>query len=148
MLIILAAASAFSWIVILEEVPQTIVRAMLGLTSDPTVVLALMIVLLLIVGAFMVASSALVILTPILVPVVESFGIDPIHFGVLMVFVLIVGGGTPPVGVLLYITQDISGVPFGQLVRAMIPFYFPLALAIVIIALFPQLTLYIPSKIL
>ena len=146
-LIILAAASAFSWIVILEEVPQTIVRTMLGLTSSPSVVLALLIVLLLVAGTFMVASSALVILTPILVPVAESFGIDPIHFGVLMVFVLIVGGGTPPVGVLLYVAQDISGVPFSRLVRAMLPFYVPLGLAILIIAMFPQLTLYIPSKI-
>jgi len=99
------------------------------------------------VGLFMVASSAEIVLTPILVPVVVSFGIDPVHFGVLMIFVLIIGGGTPPVGVLLFVAQDIAKVPFGQLVRAMLPYYVPLLVAVIIIAVFPQVSVWLPNLV-
>ena len=144
-LIIVAAASVFSWIMVREQVPQVIAGFLSGLSDSPLVILAILIVFLLLVGLFMVASSAEIVLTPILVPVVVQFGIDPVHFGVLMVFVLIIGGGTPPVGVLLFIAQDIAGIGFGQMVRAMLPYYVPLLLAVVIIALFPGLSLWLPN---
>jgi len=144
-LIIVAAASVFSWIMVREEVPQAIAGFLSGVTDSPLVILAIMMVFLLLVGLFMVASSAEIVLTPILVPVVMSFGIDPVHFGVLMVFVLIIGGGTPPVGVLLFIAQDIAGVTFGQMVRAMLPYYVPLLIAVVILALVPEISLWLPN---
>ena len=146
-LIIVAAASAFSWIMIRENVPTAIASALATVSTDPLIILAVMVVFLLLVGLFMVASSAEVVLAPILVPVVTSFGIDPVHFGVLMVFSLIIGGGTPPVGVLLFIAQDIAGIPFSKMVRAMLPYYVPLFAAVVIIALFPGLSLWIPDMI-
>lgn len=146
-LIIVSAASAFSWIMIRENVPKTIASALSTVSTEPLVILAVMVVFLLLVGLFMVASSAEVVLAPILVPVVTSFGIDPVHFGVLMVFSLIIGGGTPPVGVLLFIAQDIAGVPFSKMVRAMLPYYIPLFAAVVIIALFPGLSLWIPNMV-
>jgi C4-dicarboxylate transporter DctM subunit len=144
-LIIVAAASVFSWIMVREEVPQAIAAFLAGVTDSPLVILLIMIVFLLLVGLFMVASSAEIVLTPILVPVVMSFGIDPVHFGVLMVFVLIIGGGTPPVGVLLFIAQDIAGVSFGRMVRAMLPYYVPLLIAVAIIALVPEISLWLPN---
>lgn len=146
-LIIVAIASTFSWILIREQVPQQIAEFLSGFTTDRYAILALMVVFLLLVGLFMVASSAEIVLTPILVPVVMSFGIDPVHFGVLMIFVLIIGGGTPPVGVLLFIAQDIAQVPFNRMVRAMAPYYIPLFTAVVIIAAFPQLSLWIPNMV-
>ncbi len=146
-LIIVAAASAFSWIMIREKVPNAIATALSTVSTEPLIILAVMVVFLLLVGLFMVASSAEVVLAPILVPVVISFGIDPVHFGVLMVFSLIIGGGTPPVGVLLFIAQDIAGVPFSKMVRAMLPYYVPLFAAVVIIALFPGLSLWIPDMV-
>ncbi len=146
-LIIVAAASAFSWIMIRENVPTAIASALATVSTDPLIILAVMVVFLLLVGLFMVASSAEVVLAPILVPVVTSFGIDPVHFGVLMVFSLIIGGGTPPVGVLLFIAQDIAGIPFSKMVRAMLPYYVPLFAAVVIIALFPGLSLWIPDMV-
>jgi len=146
-LIIVAAASAFSWVMIRENVPTTIAAGLSTISTDPLVILAVMVVFLLLVGLFMVASSAEVVLAPILVPVVTSFGIDPVHFGVLMVLCLIIGGGTPPVGVLLFIAQDIAEIPFSRMVRAMVPYYIPLFVAIVIIALFPQLSLWIPNLV-
>ncbi len=146
-LIIVAIASTFSWILIREQVPQQIAGFLGDFTTDRYAILALMVVFLLLVGLFMVASSAEIVLTPILVPVVMSFGIDPVHFGVLMIFVLIIGGGTPPVGVLLFIAQDIAQVPFNRMVRAMAPYYIPLFAAVVIIAAFPQLSLWIPNMV-
>jgi tripartite ATP-independent transporter DctM subunit len=146
-LIIVAIASTFSWILIREQVPQQIASFLSDFTTDRYAILALMVVFLLLVGLFMVASSAEIVLTPILVPVVMSFGIDPVHFGVLMIFVLIIGGGTPPVGVLLFIAQDIAQVPFNRMVRAMAPYYIPLFAAVVIIAAFPQLSLWIPNMV-
>ena len=129
----------------MRRCPRAIAGFLGGVTDSPLVILAIMIVFLLLVGLFMVASSAEIVLAPILVPVVIQFGIDPVHFGVLMVFALIIGGGTPPVGVLLFIAQDIAGVPFGRMVRAMAPYYVPLFLAILIIALFPGLSLWLPN---
>jgi len=146
-LIIIAAASCFSWIMLREQVPQAIASVLFAVTDNPLIVLFLLSGFLLLVGLFMVASSAEVVLAPLLVPVVIEFGIDPVHFGVLMVFVLIVGGGTPPVGVLLFIAQDIAEVPFADVVKAMIPYYIPLAIAIVLIILFPQISLWIPNMV-
>jgi tripartite ATP-independent transporter DctM subunit len=146
-LIIIAVAAAFSWVVGREQVPQAIVAAIIGLTDSADIVLSIIIVLLLIIGLFMIESAALIVLTPILVPVVVQFGIDPVHFGVLMVFVLIVGGGTPPVGVLLFVAQDIAGISFLALCRAIAPFYIPLGVAILLIAFVPQFTLFVPNLI-
>ena len=146
-LAIIGAASAFSWILVREQVPQTIAGGLGTVSHQPMVILLIMVALLLAVGLFMVASSAEIVLTPILVPVITSFGIDPVHFGVLMVFCLIIGGGTPPVGVLMYIAQGIAEISFGQMVRAMLPFYVPLLAAVLIIALFPSITLLIPNLV-
>ncbi len=146
-LIIIAVASSFSWIMIREQVPQNIASFLAAFTDNPHVILAVMVALLFLVGLIMIASSAEIVLTPILVPVVVSFGIDPVHFGVLMLFVLIIGGGTPPVGVLLFIAQDIAKIPFSSMVRAMLPYYIPLFAAVFLIAAFPQLSLWIPDMV-
>lgn len=146
-LIIIAVASAFSWIMIREQVPQNIAEFLSTFTDSQHIILLVMVVLLFLVGLFMIASSAEIVLTPILVPVVVSFGIDPVHFGVLMIFVLIIGGGTPPVGVLLFIAQDIAEIPFASMVRAMLPYYIPLFGAVVLIAAFPELSLWLPDLV-
>jgi tripartite ATP-independent transporter DctM subunit len=146
-LLIIAVASAFSWILVREQVPQLIAEFLATFTEEGLTVLAIMVGFLFLVGLFMIASSAEIVLAPILVPVVVEFGIDPVHFGVLMVFTLIIGGGTPPVGVLLYVAQDIAGIPFSKMVRAMLPYYVPLFTAVVLIALFPQLSLWIPNMV-
>lgn len=144
-LLVIAFASTFSWIMLREQVPQTLAFAIATISSEKLIVLAIMVVFLLLVGLFMLASSAEIVLTPILVPVALQFGIDPVHFGILMVFCLIIGGGTPPVGVLLFVAQDIAQVPFNRMVKAMAPFYIPLFIAIVIIAVFPQISLFLPN---
>lgn len=146
-LLIIAASAAFSWVMVRENVPQDIGMAISTISHDPLIVLMIILVVLLLIGLFMVASSAEIVLTPILVPVVMQFGIDPVHFGVLMVFTLIIGGATPPVGILMFIAQDIAKISHGQMIRAMIPFYIPLFIAVVLLAVFPQITLFLPNLV-
>ncbi|WP_366656205.1 TRAP transporter large permease [Fodinicurvata sp. EGI_FJ10296] len=146
-LAIIAMASAFSWIMVREQVPLTIANAISVVSDDPTIALFIILAMLIVVGLLMVASSAEIVLTPILVPVVLQFGIDPVHFGVLMVFTLIIGGATPPVGVLLFIAQDIAKISHGQMVRAMLPFYIPLFGAVIILALIPEISLFLPRLV-
>ncbi|WP_339861508.1 TRAP transporter large permease [Thalassospira alkalitolerans] len=146
-LLIVAASAAFSWVMVRENVPQSIGDAISTISSEPLIVLGIILIVLILVGLFMVASSAEIVLTPILVPVVMQFGIDPVHFGVLMVFTLIIGGATPPVGILMFIAQDIAKISHAQMVRAMIPFYIPLFAAVILLAVFPQITLFLPNFI-
>lgn len=146
-LFIVAIASAFSWIMLREQVPQEIAAHLGEVTDSPALILLIMIAFLLVVGLFMVASSAEIVLTPILVPVVVSFGIDPVHFGVLFIFLLIIGGATPPVGVLMYIAQEQAGISFSEMCRAMLPWYVPLGIAVLLIAYIPQLTLILPDLV-
>lgn len=146
-LAIIAVASAFSWIMVREGVPVKITNSISTVSENPLVALSLIVLMLLGVGLLMVASSAEIVLTPILVPVILQFGIDPVHFGVIMVFSLIIGGSTPPVGVLLFIAQDIAKIGHADMVRAMIPFYVPLFLALLLLVLFPQVSLLIPNYV-
>ena len=144
---IIAVASTFSWIMVRERVPPAIANAISMVFDNPTIVFFLIVAMLLIVGLLMVASSAEIVLTPILVPVVTQFGIDPVHFGVLMVFTLIVGGATPPVGVLMFIAQDIADIPHGRMVRAMLPYYIPIVAAMILLIVFPQISLFLPDLV-
>ncbi len=144
---IIAVASAFSWIMVREQVPNAIAGAIATISQDPVIALFVIVAMLLVVGLLMVASSAEIVLTPILVPVILQFGIDPVHFGVLLVFSLIIGGGTPPVGVLMFIAQDIARISHGEMVRAMLPFYIPLFTALVLLVLFPQISLILPNLV-
>ena len=144
---IIAVASAFSWIMVREQVPLAIADGISTISENPVIALFVIVAMLLGVGLLMVASSAEIVLTPILVPVILQFGIDPVHFGVLMVFSLIIGGATPPVGVLMFIAQDIAKISHGQMVKAMLPFYIPLFTAVVLLVLFPQISLFIPNLV-
>jgi len=146
-MLIIAASAAFSWVMVRENVPQSIGMGISTISHEPLIVLLIVLAVLVLVGLFMVASSAEIVLTPILVPVVMQFGIDPVHFGVLMVFTLIIGGATPPVGILMFIAQDIAKISHAQMVRAMIPFYMPLFAAVLLLAAFPQITLFLPNII-
>lgn len=93
----------------------------------------------------MQASQALVVLTPMLMPVVEAIGVNPIHFGLIMVVTLTFGGCTPPVGSMLFVVNSITKIGFARLSKAMLPLYLPLVGAILLITFFPQLSLFLPS---
>ena len=105
----------------------------------------IIIIFLLIIGCFMETTAALVLLTPILVPPVSQLGIDPVHFGLVMVLTLMIGLITPPVGVVLYITSNIAKISFESCTKATAPFLIPLILVLLLMAFVPDLVMFLPN---
>lgn len=137
----LAAATIFAWIVTISGISQVLADFLLGISTNPYIILSIMVIFLLIIGLFMLPSEGIIVFAPILTPIVMQIGVDPIHFGVLMVLTLTIGGATPPVGILLYIVADIAKLRYTTLVREMLPMYIPLIVAAFITAFFPSLSL-------
>ncbi|WP_459615357.1 TRAP transporter large permease [Bordetella sp. 2513F-2] len=143
--LIIAAAIPFGWIISVNNVPGAIVESMTALSDEPWVLLLIINLCLLLVGLFMETTAVLLIATPALMPVIGAYGIDPVHFGVVMVINLLVGALTPPFGVILFICKHIAAVSFGRMVRAILPFYIPLAAVLLLVTYVPQLTLWLPA---
>lgn len=144
-LLLVATSSAMSWVMSFGDLPQSISNALLGLTDNPIVLLILINILLLLVGIFMDMTPAVLIFTPIFLPVVESFGIDPIHFGIIMVLNLCIGLCTPPVGNLLFVGASVAGIPFHKMLKPMLPLYFVMLVVLILVMLFPSLSLFLPN---
>lgn len=108
-------------------------------------ILAIINVILLIAGCFMETTAILLIATPTLLPLVKQLGIHEVHFGLMMVVNLLIGALTPPFGILLFITMDITKVSFAQIVRAVLPFYFPLAFVLVLVTYWPEMVMFLPN---
>ncbi len=145
---ILASASCFSWVLTMSKAPDMLVRVMLGISDNKVVLTLLVLGLLMLIGFFMQASQALVVLTPILLPVARAIGIDDVHFGLIMVVTLTFGGCTPPVGSMLFVVNSITRMGFARLTKAMLPLYIPLILAILLITFVPQISLFLPTLML
>jgi C4-dicarboxylate transporter, DctM subunit len=142
-LIIIGTANAFGRILTLEQIPRMITDFVLGISTNPTIILVLILALLLVVGCFMDTVAAIIILTPILLPVAIEIGINPIHFGIIMIVNLAIGFITPPLGVNLFVGSGISGLSIQTLSRAVIPFFFAMLFSLLIITFVPQLTLFL-----
>src|SRR5262245_3740370 len=142
---IIAAAVPFGWLISFTRLPADLAATVLSFTRDPVVVLAIINVLLLFLGCFMETTAILLIVTPTLLPVIIAVGIDPVHFGIIVSLNLIIGAITPPFGVILFILKDIAQVTFAQLVRAVLPFYIPLGILLLIVTYWPGFVLLIPS---
>lgn len=140
-LIIIGTANAFGTILTMEKIPQAIAESFLSLSENSIVIVLLIIVLLLIIGCFIDTSAAVIIFTPILFPVAIQVGLDPIHFGIIMIVTLSIGFITPPLGVNLFVGSGISGLSMPALVRAVVPFFFIMIVSLAIIAVIPKLTL-------
>ena len=144
-MLILASAACFSWVLTMSKAADVLVDLMLGVSTNKYVVLLMILALLIFIGFFMQASQALVVLTPILMPVIKAIGVNPIHFGLIMVVTLTFGGCTPPVGSMLFVVNSITKMGFARLSKAMIPLYIPLIGAILLITFVPQLSLFLPG---
>jgi len=147
-MLIIAFTSGFGVIMIRGHVPDALAAMMVGLTSDPTVLMGLFVVLWMIVGLFMAQTPAIIILTPILLPVAAKYGIDPIYFGVVMTVTLTLGLLTPPVGMVLYALVRVTGLSFEKLAALSVPYIFITLAVIALLVLFPQLILFLPNAIL
>jgi tripartite ATP-independent transporter DctM subunit len=133
------------WVLTIEQVPQMLTGAMLGITQNKIVMLLIINAFLLVLGMFLDNNTIRIITIPLLLPIVDALGIDRIQFGVLHTFNLLIGMCTPPVGVGLMIMCTISGLKFSKVVRAFIPFFIPLLIALLLITYLPPVTLWLPT---
>ena len=146
-LLIVAGASIFAWILTANQVTEKFAALLLGISRNKFVVLMMINVILFIVGFFMETIAAITILTPVLLPTVVMLGVDPIHFGVIMVLNLMIGLLTPPVGMVLYVLSRVAKVPFEQCARATLPFLIPLVTVLLLVTFFEPLSMWLPRLI-
>ena len=144
-LVLVMAAGALGWCISISRLPQTLTPMILETIKDPLVFLLMANLLMLLIGCFMEALAAMLILIPILVPAAISFGINPVQFGVIMVLNLILGTIHPPIGVVLFVVTRIADVSFETRSRAILPWLIPLVVVLLVITVWPPLTLWLPS---
>lgn len=143
-MLVIGMASIFSWVLASEQVPQMVTEAILSLTDNRIIILLLMNFALLIVGTFMETAASLIILTPVLLPLMVSIGIDPLHFGVILVLNLVIGLTTPPVGVCLFIACSIANTRLELVSRAIVPFIMSSIAVLLIVTYWEWLVMAIP----
>lgn len=142
---IIAACNLFGWILTFEGVNKIIESFLLGITSNPLGIMILINIVVLILGMFMESGSIIIMCTPIFAPIVKSLGIDPIHFGIMFVINTMIGGVTPPVGLLMYITNDLSGSTMAEYIKFAWPFFLSLIVTLVLVMLFPPIATWLPG---
>ena len=147
LLIIVAAAAPFAWLIAVKGVPAELASALMNVSERPWVILLVLNAGLLLAGCFMETTAILIISVPALFPLIQALGIDPVHFGVMLVFNLLIGTVTPPFGVILFIMMDIAKVRLADLVRALLPFYVPLFVVLALITFVPAVTLWLPEQV-
>lgn len=145
LMILVGFANLFGWILITERLPQLISSEILAFTDNKYLVLLLINLLLIAVGTFMETIAALLILFPILLQVAMTVGVDPVHFSVIAVLNLMIGLTTPPVGVCLFVAASIGKVSIGEVSKASLPFLLISLLVLVLVTLFPSLSLFLPG---
>jgi C4-dicarboxylate transporter DctM subunit len=143
-LIVMACANIFSWVLGTEMIPQKVAMAISSITSNPLLFLLLINILLLIVGCFLEGLAAIIILVPILLPLSQQMGIDPLHFGIVVVMNLMIGLITPPLGLCLFVCCSVASVDLIRLIRVSAPFILVEIVALLIVTYFPQIVLFIP----
>jgi len=146
--VLIAASGLFGYVLTRSQFPQKMSVFFLNATSNKYVMLLMINLLLLIVGTFMDNSAAIPILAPILMPIAISYGIDPLHFGLIFILNLMIGLLTPPVGLVLYTLTSISGVPFEKISKSMLPFIGVLICVLLIITFVPPLATWLPNLVL
>ncbi|WP_273404034.1 TRAP transporter large permease [Actinobacillus porcinus] len=147
-LLLIGASMGMSWAMANADIPYTISDALLGVSDNPIVILLIINVILLIVGTFMDMTPALLIFTPIFLPIVTELGMDPVHFGILMAFNLSIGICTPPVGSTLFVGCSVAGVKIDKVVKPLLPFYTALIVTLFIVTFVPELSLWLPKTLL
>ncbi len=147
-MIMTAGAIVFGWVLVRENFAANFVTLMLSFASEPWQCMLVLNVALLLCGMFMDPLPILLIFTPLVMPVLQAYGIDPVQFGVVMVLNLMIGMLTPPIGGLCFVLARISGLPLARVFRACAPYYLPLGVVLILISVFPPLTLWLPNLLL
>ena len=144
-MVILACATGFSKVLTVEQVPQLVTQALLEISDSKIVLLILINIMLLIVGCFMDQTPAILILAPILLPVATSLGLDPVHFGLIMVANLAIGFITPPLGMALFVVARISNTKLEVVLKGIVPFILLTIGTLTLITFIPQITMFLPN---
>ena len=144
-MLLIATSMSMSWAMSSENIPQSISASLLALSDNKFVILIMINLILLFVGTFMDMTPAVLIFTPIFLPAVVTLGIDPVHFGIMMVLNLCIGVCTPPVGSVLFIGVGVAKTSIAKVFLPLLPFFFAMILGLFVVTLFPQLSLWLPS---
>lgn len=139
-LLVLAVSAAFTWILTFERIPQAVGEALLATTADPTMMLVVVSLILLVAGMLVEGTALILILAPMFMPVARELGIDPVHFGIVFVFMIHLGGITPPVGTVMFTTCAATGVPLTRFARAVVPFLFAFVAVAALLILVPAIS--------
>jgi tripartite ATP-independent transporter DctM subunit len=144
-MLLIGASMGMSWVLSYEHIPQEISEGLLGLTDNKVVILLIINLILLAVGIFMDMTPAVLIFTPIFLPVVTRLGIDPVHFGIIMILNLCIGLCTPPVGSVLFVGVGIAKTSIEKVVRPLVPLFVAMIVALFLVTYIPELSLWLPS---
>jgi len=144
-LILVATCIGLSWIMAYENIPQNVSAGLLGLSDNPIVILLLINLILLFVGIFMDMTPAVLIFTPIFLPIVVDLGIDPVHFGIIMVLNLSVGLCTPPVGSVLFIGCSVANVKIQQVIKPLLPMFIAMIICLLLVTYISDLSMFLPN---
>jgi len=143
-MLLIATSMGMSWIISYENIPQNVSSSLLSVSNNPIVILLIINMILLIVGTFLDMTPAVLIFTPILLPVVTQMGVDPIHFGIVMVLNLSIGLCTPPVGSVLFVGCGIAGTRITSVIKPLLPLFLAMVVILLLITFIPQISLFLP----
>jgi len=143
-MLLIATSMSMSWIMSYENIPQTITAALIGLTDSKFIILLIINVILLFVGTFMDMTPAVLIFTPIFLPVVMELGLHPVHFGIIMVLNLCIGLCTPPVGSILFIGCSVANTSVVKVIKPLLPMFLAMIVALMLVTYIPELSLFLP----
>lgn len=146
-MIIVGFSTVMGWLLAIEQAPQKMAQMMLSVTDSKPVFLALLIVFFLIIGCFVEGVPAKLILVPALLPITDSYGVDRVHFGLIIQLGLLIGIATPPMGIGLYVVAEVARVPFEKVTIAILPMLIPLIIVLIMITYIPDLTLFLPNLV-
>ena len=144
-MLILMASAGFAWVLTWEGIAAEVTELLMGVSSNPTVFLAIVNFLLILVGMFLDGNAAIIVLTPLLMPTVNAMGIDPVHFGIMMIFNLSIGAITPPFGTTMFLTCNLTGVKIDEYMKEILPFYIALGVTLMVTTFYPPLSLVLAN---
>jgi len=144
-MLLIGTSMAMSWVMAYENIPQNVAQALITLSENKIIILIIINLILLFVGTFMDMTPAVLIFTPIFLPVAVRLGIDPIHFGIVMVMNLSIGLCTPPVGSILFVGCSVANLPIMKVVKPLVPFFIAMIITLLVVTYLPELSLWVPG---
>ena len=144
-MLLIACSMSMSWVMAYADIPRAVTSSLLSVSENPIVILLLINMILLFVGIFMDITPAVLIFTPIFLPVVTAIGMDPIHFGIVMVLNLCIGLTTPPVGSVLFVGISVANISMVKVIRPLIPLFIVMIIVLMLVTYIPGLSLFLPG---